>query len=226
MKKRFLASLTAVFLSLMGPGWAQEKSCNVPDSPLTPDATTRTLPPYPPMAVMTNEDGTTLLEVQIGADGIVISGTVVQSSGSLRLDEAALEHVKATWRWKAPVRNCRPVQSSTRVSITWDLRDRPKSDEPTYPYVVLGKFDYPPGALARREQGEVFISFVITSVGNVYRPQIVKSSGFPELDEKALFLVQRWHQWRPATMDGKGVTTPMVVGFAWRLDPPAAAGKP
>jgi TonB family protein len=223
MEKFFPAFLMTTLLGLTTPVWAQDKVCKAPDSPLAPVVATRTLPPYPPMAVMTGEGGTSLLEVLIGADGVVISGTVVKSSGSLRLDEAALEHVKATWRWKAPVQNCQPLQASTRVSIQWDLRDAPDTNEPRAPLIVLGKFDYPPGAFSRKEQGDVFINFIVMADGAVKQAQIAKSSGFPELDEKALALVTNWYRWLPATMDGKRINTPLYVAFSWRLDAPPGA---
>ena len=223
MKKRFRAFAAIVLLAVTSPAWAQEKACKDPGNPLIPDLATRTLPPYPPMSVMTGEDGTTLMEVLIGTDGAVISGTVVQSSGSLRLDEAALEHVKATWRWKPPMQNCQPVQVRTRVSVKWDLRDAPETDEPRAPLIVLGKFDYPPGAFSRKEQGDVFINFIVTADGAVKQAQVAKTSGFPELDAKALALVMNWYRWLPATMDGKRINTPLYVAFSWRLDAPPGA---
>ena len=224
--KSLPAVLMVVLLALVTPAWAQEKACSMPDSPLTPDAATRSIPPYPPMAVMTGEGGTTLLEILIGTDGAVVSGKVVQSSGSLRLDEAALEHVKGVWRWKAPVQNCRPMQASTRVSIKWDLRDRPEPTGPRPPSVVLGKADYPPDALARREQGWVFVSFVVSSDGVISMGRVERSSGFPLLDERALALATTRYKWAPATMDGKNVSTQIYMGVSWSLDATPAAPSP
>jgi protein TonB len=91
--------------------------------PLRPIARTRTLPPYPPISVRLNESGTTLMEVHITTEGNVDDCKVVKTSGSERLDTAACDHVKRVWRWQPPTNQGQPVAVSTRVSVTWDLKD-------------------------------------------------------------------------------------------------------
>ena len=84
---------------------------------------THTLPPYPPIAVRLNEQGTTLMEVAIAPRGNVAGCTVVASSSSERLDQAGCDFVKSHWRWEPPTVDGKPVSAKTRVSIRWDLRD-------------------------------------------------------------------------------------------------------
>ena len=91
--------------------------------PLRPIARTRTLPPYPPISVRLNEAGTTLMEVHITTEGNVDDCKVVKSSGSERLDTAACDHVKRVWSWQPPTNQGQPIAVSTRVSVTWDLKD-------------------------------------------------------------------------------------------------------
>src|SRR5438874_5820374 len=91
--------------------------------PLRPVARTHTLPPYPPISVRLNEQGTTLMEVHITTEGNVDDCKVVQTSSSDRLDQAACEYVKGHWRWQPPTNQGAPVAVSTRVSVKWDLRD-------------------------------------------------------------------------------------------------------
>src|SRR5688572_2387631 len=91
--------------------------------PLRPIARTRTLPPYPPISVRLNESGTTLMEVHITTEGNVDDCKVVKGSGSERLDTAACDHVKRVWRWQPPTNQGAPIAVSTRVSVTWDLKD-------------------------------------------------------------------------------------------------------
>jgi len=50
---------------------------------------------------------------------------------------------------------------------------------------------YPTEARARREQGVAQLAFSIDREGHVVSSRIVASSGFPELDEETLALVQR-----------------------------------
>jgi TonB family protein len=198
------------------PAWAADAACTAPNLPMRPIMATHTIPPYPEVSVMTNESGTTLLEVHIGADGVPDAASVVNSSGSLRLDAAAADHVKSTWRWNAPVQNCQPMAVRTRVSIKWDLRDRPDTGlQP--PTVNMDVKDYPPGARQRREEGAVGLMVVVSPDGAV-TPVVTASSGFSELDEKSVELAKTW-RFAPASLDGRPVLTPVMLISVWSLDP-------
>ena len=91
--------------------------------PLRPLMRTHTLPPYPPISVRLNEQGTTLMEVHITTEGNVDDCKVVQTSSSERLDSAACDYVKSRWRWQPPTNQGTPTAVSTRVSVKWDLKD-------------------------------------------------------------------------------------------------------
>jgi periplasmic protein TonB len=91
--------------------------------PLRPVARTHTLPPYPPISVRLNEQGTTLMEVHITTEGNVDDCKIVQTSSSDRLDQAACDFVKSHWRWSPPTNQGAPTAVSTRVSVKWDLKD-------------------------------------------------------------------------------------------------------
>jgi periplasmic protein TonB len=91
--------------------------------PLRPVMRTHTLPPYPPISVRLNEQGTTLMEVHITTEGNVDDCKVAQTSSSERLDQAACEYVKSHWRWQPPTNQGTPTAVSTRVSVKWDLKD-------------------------------------------------------------------------------------------------------
>ena len=86
---------------------------------------TRTAPPYPPesLRAIPYERGTTILKVDIDANGVPTSAVVLRSSSSDRLDNAAIAHVLANWRWTPPTRNCEAVASRTLVSLRWDPRN-------------------------------------------------------------------------------------------------------
>jgi protein TonB len=91
--------------------------------PLRPVGRTHTLPPYPPISVRLNEQGTTLMEVHITTEGNVDDCKIVQTSSSERLDTAACDFVKTHWRWSPPTNQGAPTAVSTRVSVKWDLKD-------------------------------------------------------------------------------------------------------
>jgi protein TonB len=99
------------------------KAAVASSDPLKPVMRTHTLPPYPPISVRLNEQGTTLMEVHITAEGNVDDCKVLQTSSSDRLDQAACEYVKQRWRWQPPTNQGTPTAVSTRVSVKWDLRD-------------------------------------------------------------------------------------------------------
>ncbi len=149
-----LSLVLAAFLALAAtPAFADDAGANcATPGVLRPIMATHTMPPYPQMSVMTKEEGVTLLDVAIGADGVPTAATVHTSSGSVRLDEAAAAHVKENWRWVAPTLNCKPMAVTTRISVAWRLRDADASPlQP--PTVVMNAKDFPPDALAKHEQG-------------------------------------------------------------------------
>jgi periplasmic protein TonB len=92
------------------------------NDPLRPIMSTRTLPPYPPIARRLNEEGTTLMELTISPRGNVSDCRVVESSSSERLDGAGCEFVTSNWRWQPPTSAGKPISAKTRVSIKWDLQ--------------------------------------------------------------------------------------------------------
>jgi protein TonB len=56
---------------------------------------------------------------------------------------------------------------------------------------------YPSGARARNEQGAVTLSFSLNRNGGVLAEHIVRSSGYPELDQEVLAMVQRAQPFPP-----------------------------
>jgi protein TonB len=84
---------------------------------------THTLPPYPTISQRLGEQGTTTIKVTISVEGNVTAAVLEKSSGSDRLDQAAIEYVKEHWRWKPPTREGKPVEATTLVSVVWNLRN-------------------------------------------------------------------------------------------------------
>lgn len=80
-----------------------------------------TPPPYPPRAARRGEEGTVLLRVDIGADGVPYAVAIEQGSGSTLLDRAARQHVLAKWRFHPAMLDGRPVAATARVPIAFSL---------------------------------------------------------------------------------------------------------
>jgi protein TonB len=85
---------------------------------------THTTPPYPTIARKLGEQGTVRLGIALDERGAVTDVSVVRSSGHSRLDEAAVNWVKAHWRYRPATRNGAPVPANTMADIVFDLRTR------------------------------------------------------------------------------------------------------
>lgn len=80
-----------------------------------------TPPPYPPRAARRGEQGTVMLRVDIGADGVPHAVDIERSSGSVLLDRAARQHVLAKWTFHPAMLDGRPVAATARVPIAFSL---------------------------------------------------------------------------------------------------------
>ncbi len=77
-------------------------------------------PAYPSLSRRMGEQGKVLLRVVVRSDGIPDSVTLRQSSGSQRLDEAALEAVRK-WRFVPARRGDAPISAAVIVPIVFTL---------------------------------------------------------------------------------------------------------
>ena len=109
---------------------------------LQPNTLTHSQPPYPPISWRVNEQGATMMAVAVGMDGVPADVTVTRSSGSERLDTAAIRHIRAYWRWQPPTEDCKPVTALALVVVDWHV-DMP-SESKAGPQIP--KTDFPPGA--------------------------------------------------------------------------------
>lgn len=77
-------------------------------------------PPYPPISRRLNEQGSTVVRVLIGADGLPQSAEIAKSSGFSRLDDAAVNTVMR-WRYVPGKRGGMAEAMSFNVPINWVL---------------------------------------------------------------------------------------------------------
>lgn len=96
-----------------------------PAPPTQPEiiAATHTNPPYPPISQRLGEQGTSLLNITIDENGRCTEASVATSSGSNRLDTAAIDYVKLRYRWKPATQGGKPVAVRTQIKIVWSLKD-------------------------------------------------------------------------------------------------------
>jgi len=75
---------------------------------------------YPEISVRLNEEGTTTLAFKIQTDGSVTNVTVAKSSGSERLDNAAVSCAER-WRYKPAIQEGNPVETNWQAAVQWKL---------------------------------------------------------------------------------------------------------
>ncbi|MBA3930658.1 MAG: energy transducer TonB [Xanthomonas sp.] len=78
-------------------------------------------PDYPPAAMRAGEQGTVMVRVEVGADGVPTSVEVAERSGSRDLDRAALAAVRQ-WRFQPAQRDGQPVAGAVTVPIDFKIR--------------------------------------------------------------------------------------------------------
>jgi protein TonB len=83
-----------------------------------------TQPPYPLASVRSGEEGALVLDVLVGNDGRVLDAKVSRSSGSARLDQAALNEAKAHWRLRPATRDGRPFEQWLTLRVVFRLENR------------------------------------------------------------------------------------------------------
>jgi len=84
---------------------------------------THTTPPYPPLEARLGMQGVVRLRLTISTQGVVTGATVVRSSGSEGLDEAARAWVMAHWRYRPAERGGVPVAGTADVVVRFDLKN-------------------------------------------------------------------------------------------------------
>lgn len=83
-------------------------------------------PDYPATSIRLKEEGTTVLQIYVDETGSVTEAKVETSSGSARLDDAAIRGVKSRgpnrWRFIPFQRDGKPVGTWQLVAIKWELK--------------------------------------------------------------------------------------------------------
>ncbi len=76
---------------------------------------------YPAISQLLGEEGVTLLAFTVTAEGGVANITVAKSSGSERLDNAAIS-CASSWRYKPAIEAGHPVAVSWKTNVVWKLK--------------------------------------------------------------------------------------------------------
>jgi protein TonB len=83
-----------------------------------------TQPDYPMEARHFGEEGRLLLAILVGRDGHVLDAKATESSGSERLDQAAIKEARLHWRLRPATRNGVPFEQWLTVPVVFRLEGR------------------------------------------------------------------------------------------------------
>jgi protein TonB len=95
----------------------------IPPTPPEKILATHTQPPYPALSQRLAEQGTTVMNCVIDENGRCVEITLAKTSGSNRLDTAAMDYVKQRYRWKPAMRDGKPVKENAQLQVIWSLKD-------------------------------------------------------------------------------------------------------
>ncbi|HEV2561949.1 MAG TPA: energy transducer TonB [Rhizomicrobium sp.] len=85
---------------------------------------------------------------------------------------------------------------------------------------VTTQSDYPVLSRELNEQGNVLVQYTVKEDGTVGDVSVVKSSGYPRLDDASVAMVkQRW-LFKPATKDGKPIAVRNRANIIWKVEGP------
>jgi protein TonB len=80
----------------------------------------RNPPKYPPQAIRQRHQGTVILMILVGVDGLPKDVQVDKSSGYRELDHAAVEAARK-WRFNPTIRNGQKVEGYARVPVAFSF---------------------------------------------------------------------------------------------------------
>ena len=101
---------------------AEPPPCNGPGLTMPAAANSHLASGYPILSAVLQEEGSTIVRFVIGTDGKASAPTVLQSSGSLRLDDASVESVRS-WLYSPAVAGGVPVACIQRAQVRWIIPD-------------------------------------------------------------------------------------------------------
>ncbi|MGX9962285.1 energy transducer TonB [Roseomonas sp. F4] len=77
--------------------------------------------------------------------------------------------------------------------------------------------EYPYASRIRNEQGQVTLRLEIDTIGGVTDVRVLRSAGYPALDQAAMQAVRRW-RFEPAMRDGVPVFSSTSIGITFQLE--------
>lgn len=159
-------------------------------------------PNFPEAALKKGSEGYVMVRGHVDATGAVTRVVISKSSGESTLDEAAR---RAVLKWKMKTEAIKPEYRANGYQVRFDFRQegpvalkyRNRSgyfssykDAQIWKYVALP--EYPIHEMGIRASGTTMVAITIGPGGEVVNAEVVKTSGYPNLDKSALAAVRLW----------------------------------
>ncbi len=191
---------------------------------------------YPSASLRSEAEGTTRVNLIVGAHGRVENCGVTASSGHHSLDSATCRNLVRRGRFY-PAQDSQglPRRGSYSTSVAWRIpgsnfvnESFPTGPKPySYTMFSLDMVDYPEKAEKEKRQGRAVVETHVNELGDVTSCSVIDSSGHADLDKTSCeFARENWH-FRPARdIDGNAIAGKVRRSFRWRLPRPPVVSAP
>ncbi|HXC56075.1 MAG TPA: TonB family protein [Rhizomicrobium sp.] len=210
------------------PAWgaaAYPPFCNAPGitPPMALTSHAPTSEDYPPLSVMQGETGTTAALYTVLANGAVGDVTVVNSSGSLRLDDATTSFIRR-FQFKPALRNGTPLACNSSIAVRWNLNDSLDALRASVSFVFRpAKSEFPAGAAERGEEGAVMAVMVLGDGDKVENASVMQACPFADLNNATLAYLRK-QPVKSAVVNGRRIRSVFAVMVEWTQRPGADPG--
>jgi TonB family protein len=174
---------------------------------------------YPPLSNAMSEGGDSQVSYVVQTDGTTGSVRIVKSSGSLRLDDAAVAFV-GKFKFKPALSDGKPTACTNEILVRWVAN--PTSPEELSALasdaIYPEQADFPPGAFDRKEEGLVVVALGTSSSGVVDQIYLLHGTAFEDLNTATLAVLRK-QTIVPPTVNGKTATSFVIVPVMWSMSP-------
>lgn len=115
-----------------------------------------------------------------------------------------------------PLEN-REIPEDEIFIIVEDMPEFPGGEEDLRKFIAEN-VEYPEDAKAQKQEGKVFVKFVIDKEGNVRDAEIVNGTRFESLNNEALRVIKSMPQWKPGKQRGQNVNVSFTVPINFQLN--------
>jgi TonB family protein len=181
---------------------------------------------YPPLSRMLNETGASIVEYEVMPDGLVGSLKVTRSSGSLRLDDAAIAFVKR-FKFEPALLASVATECTNAIEISWQIQSNDENaltalSALTAAPIYVQRDDFPSGAADRNEDGYAVGVLFISDHNTIEQIVLVRPTQYADLNAATIALLGKKKVTSP-TVGGASSRSIIAIPVVWSLGKPATS---